>query len=106
VDRRPVDRFRGYAVGHMDAAAAEVLLRLAEILTQMQLPTTLIEPMLPFAIQDALDQSDLFLSDDWEPLTWTGRLPDVRVEQYLQALLARHILAAPDKSPLPDGSVR
>jgi hypothetical protein len=104
VDRRPVERFRGYAVGHADAAAAEVFLRLAEILTQMQLPLTLIEPMLPFAIQDALDQSDQFLPDDWEPLTWAGLLPEARVDQYLQALLAWHILAAPDKSAAPGGS--
>jgi hypothetical protein len=53
VGRQPIERFRGYAVGHVSAAAADLFLRLAEVLTQMQLPTVLIEPMLPFAIQDA-----------------------------------------------------
>jgi hypothetical protein len=106
VGRQPVERFRGYAIGHASTAVVDLFLRLAEVLTQMQLPTVLIEPMLPFAIQDALDQADQLHPDDWEPLTWAGLVTDARVEQYLQALVARHILAAPDKSPLIPGSPR
>jgi hypothetical protein len=36
-------------------------------------------------------------------LTWAGLVTDARVEQYLQALVARRILAAPDKSPSSRG---
>ena len=104
VGRQPIERFRGYAIGHVGTAVADLSLRLVEILTQMQLPAVLMESMLPFAIQDALDQADQLQPDDWEPLTWAGLVTDARVEQYLQALVARHILAAPDKSPSFVGS--
>jgi hypothetical protein len=65
------------------------------LLEEMHLPAELIEPMLPFALQDLLDQSAQFVPDDWQPLTWVSRLAALRIEDYLQALASRQILAAP-----------
>ena len=101
VDRWPIDRFRGYSTGYTAVAAADLPLRLAELLDEMRVPADLIEPMLVFAVRDLLDQTAQFVADDWQPLTWSNRLSTARVEDYLQALLARQILAPPGKSPEP-----
>ena len=90
-----LERFRGYTVGYPAALVPDLTLRLAELLEEMQLPADLIEPMLPFALQDLLDQSAQFVPDDWQPLTWVSRLAPLRVEDYMQALVSRQILAAP-----------
>ena len=37
------------------------------------------------------------IPDDWESLTWSRRLTTTRVEDYLQALVARQILASPNR---------
>ena len=95
VDREPVDRFLGYSTGYVAAALSDLSLRLAEILAGMRVPASVIEPVLPFAVQDVLDQAAQFLPDDWEALSWAGRLTPERVEDYLQALVSRRVLAPP-----------
>ena len=42
-------------------------------------------------------QASQFVADDWEPLTWSGRLTPARVGDYLQALVSRQILAPPGR---------
>jgi hypothetical protein len=95
VDRRPVDRFGGYTHGQTAASIPDLILRLAELLDELRLPGSLIEPALPMAVQDALDNADQFVSDDWEPLSRPSGLPIERLEDYLQVLVARRILAPP-----------
>ena len=67
------------------------------LLAVMRIPADVLEPMLMFAVQDVLDQTSQFVADDWEPLTWSGRLTTGRVEDYLQALVSRQILAPPGR---------
>ena len=95
VDRGPVERFRGYSVAYVAVMVSDLPLRLAEVLGEMRIPADVIEPMLMFGIQDVIDQASQFVADDWEPLTWSGRLTPARVEDYLQALVSRQILAPP-----------
>ena len=97
LDRGPLERFRGYAVGYAPAMVSDLPLRLAEVLAELHVPADVIEPMLMFAVQDVLDQAAQFAADDWETLTWSGRVSPLRVEDYLQALVSRRILAAPGR---------
>jgi hypothetical protein len=95
--RGPIERFRGYSVAYVAVMVADLPLRLAEVLADMRIPADVLEPMLMFAVQDVLDQASQFVADDWEPLTWSGRLTPARVEDYLQALVSRQILAPPGR---------
>ena len=95
--RGPVERFRGYSVAYVAVMVSDLPLRLAEVLAEMRIPADVLEPMLVFAVQDVLDQASQFVAGDWEPLTWPGRLTPARVEDYLQALVSRQILAAPGR---------
>ena len=97
LERGPVERFRGYSVAYVAVMVSDLPLRLAEVLEEMRVPADVLEPMLMFALQDVLDQAAQFLADDWEPLTWSGRLKPARVEDYLQALVSRQILAPPGR---------
>ena len=97
LERGPIERFRGYAVAYVAVMVSDLPLRLAELLAEMQIPADVLEPMLMFAVQDVLDQTSQFVADDWEPLTWSGRLKATRVEAYLQALVSRQILAPPGR---------
>jgi hypothetical protein len=97
LERGPVERFRGYSVAYVAVMVADLPLRLAEVLAEMRIPADVLEPMLPFAVQDVLDQASQFVADDWEPLTWSGRLTPARVGDYLQALVSRQILAPPGR---------
>ena len=97
LDRGPVERFRGYTVAYVAVMVSDLPLRLAEVLAELRIPADVLEPMLMFALQDVLDQTSQFVADDWEPLTWSGRLTTARVEAYLQALVSRQILAAPGR---------
>lgn len=106
VGREPIERFMGYRAGYVASVGADLPLRLAEILADMRLPVSLLEPMLPFAIQDVLDQAAQFLPDDWEPLSWAGHLTSARVDQYLQALVARHVLVLSDAPRAQEGRPR
>jgi hypothetical protein len=84
-------------VAYVAVMVADLPLRLAEVLADMRIPADVLEPMLMFAVQDVLDQASQFVADDWEPLTWSGRLTPARVEDYLQALVSRQILAPPGR---------
>lgn len=95
VDRGPVERFRGYSVAYAAVMVSDLPLRLAEVLAELRIPADVLEPMLMFGVQDLIDQASQFVADDWEPLTWSGRLTPARVEDYLQALVSRQILAPP-----------
>jgi len=95
--RGPIERFRGYTVAYVAVMVSDLPLRLAELLAEMRIPADVLEPMLMFAVQDVLDQTSQFVADDWEPLTWSGRLTTGRVEDYLQALVSRQILAPPGR---------
>jgi hypothetical protein len=97
LDRGPVERFRGYSVAYVAVTVSDLPLRLAEVLAELQIPADVLEPMLAFAVQDLLDQASQFVADDWEPLTWSGRLTPARVGDYLQALVSRQILAPPGR---------
>ena len=95
LDRSPIDRFRGYSIGYVAVMVSDLPLRLAELLAELRVPADVIEPMLPFGVQDLLDQAAQFTADDWESLTWSRKLTVTRVEDYLQALVSRQILAPP-----------
>jgi hypothetical protein len=97
LERGPIERFRGYTVAYVAVMVSDLPLRLAEVLAEMHIPADVLEPMLIFAVQDVLDQASQFIPDDWEPLTWSGRLTAARVEDYLQALVSRQILAPPGR---------
>lgn len=97
LQRGPIERFRGYSVGYVAGMVSDLPLRLAEVLAEMRIPADVLEPMLMFAVQDVLDQTAQFVADDWEPLTWSGRLTQARVGDYLQALVSRQILAPPGR---------
>ena len=97
LERGPIERFRGYTVAYVAVMVSDLPLRLAEVLAEMRVPADVLEPMLMFAVQDVLDQTSQFVADDWEPLTWAGRLTPARVEHYLQALVSRQILAPPGR---------
>ena len=95
VDHRPIERWAGYTSPYSTVSMPDLMLRLAELTEMFGLPGAVIEPLLPMAAQDLLDQLAQFVPDDWQPLMVSGRLTPERFEDYLNALVTRGILAPP-----------
>ena len=106
MDDRPVERFAGYTSPYSTVAMPDLLLRLGELAAAFGLPPAVIEPMLPMATQDLLDQLAQIVPDDWQPLTVSQRLTPERFEDYLNALVTRAILAPPAEGRFDDRSAK
>ncbi|MEO7192728.1 MAG: hypothetical protein ABI051_16895 [Vicinamibacterales bacterium] len=84
-----LENLRGRRIGIGSAVAGDLSLRLAEHLTPLKLPLTLVPTLLPAAVQDWLDQISQLWLDDWEGFAlWPRRVPMDRVEDYLLQLIA------------------
>ena len=106
VDDRPVERFAGYTSPYSTVAMPDLLLRLGELAAALGLPPAVIEPLLPMATQDLLDQLAQIVPDDWQPLTVSQRLTPERFEDYLNALVTRGTLAPPAEPRFDEGRPR
>lgn len=93
--RRPIEDHAGRPGGHFAAATLDLNVRLAELTSASRLPSELVDLVLPWAVQDLIDQARQFAVDDWEGLGWTRRLTAARLEDYLQGLIAERFLVPP-----------
>lgn len=94
--RRPVEDFSGRAAtGMMVVELTDLEIRLLQVLSEIGLPVTLMEDLLPFAVAEALTNVSQFHHDDWEAFRLPAFLTRDRVEEYLLALVAEGVLAPP-----------
>jgi hypothetical protein len=95
---RPNDDFRGYfKLGVPAALATDVPLRLAEHLTRLHLPLSLVVDLVPSATADWLWHVMPYGPDDWEALAaWPKLLDGTQVEKYLLRLVADGKLVPPE----------
>jgi len=93
--RRAPEDWLGRTASLAASVSPDLPLRLTELLAQLRLPHALLEPMLPMALQDAIDNARQISTADWEAFAWPRHLPGSRVEDYMLALLADGKLAAP-----------
>lgn len=98
--RRPPEDWLGRTASLAASVSSDLPLRLTELLAELHLPHALLEPLLPMALQDVIDHTRQISTADWEAFAWARHLPSSRVEEYMLALLADGMLAAPrDPSP-------
>jgi hypothetical protein len=80
--------------GGMTAAAfPDLVIRIAEIAAELQLPAAMVPPLVRSAVQDLLDQARSGIPDDW--VAWTqfaAAYPRASVEKAVSALTADGIL--------------
>jgi hypothetical protein len=80
--------------GGMTAAAfPDLVIRVAELAVELQLPAAMVPPLVRAAVQDLLDQARSGLPDDW--IAWTqfaASYPRARVERAVSAFTADGIL--------------
>ncbi len=93
--RRPPEDWLGRTASLAAFVSSDLLLRLTELLAQLDMPHALLEPLLPMALQDTIDHAQQISTADWEAFAWPRHLEAARVESYLLALLADGLLAAP-----------
>jgi hypothetical protein len=75
---------------------SDLAVRLAELLSAARLPAVTWSAVLPFALQDWLDGVRQFSPEDGESVAvWPRLLDAARLEQYLLALVADGVFAAP-----------
>ena len=80
---------------------SDLAVRLAELLAEVRLPAATWAAVLPFALQDWVDNVRQFSPEDSESIAvWPRQLTAARLEQYLLMLVADGVFA------LPKGSVR
>jgi hypothetical protein len=85
--------------GLVGAGATDLSLRMIEAADDLKLPRVLIPLLLGGATQDLIIDSHQWSADDWEALAaWTRALPGTRVEDYVLALIAGHVLVPPAPS--------
>jgi len=94
-ERRAPEDWLGRTASLSASVSPDLPLRLTELLNELRLPHALLEPMLPMALQDAIDHARQISTADWEAFAWPRHLPSSRVEDYMLALLADRMLAAP-----------
>jgi len=94
-DRRAAEDWLGRTASLSASTSPDLQLRLTELLADAHLPHALLEPMLPMALQDAIDHARQISTADWEAFAWPRHLPSSRVEDYMLALLADGMLVAP-----------
>lgn len=97
----PWESYSGRAtLGLLVAATPELPLRIADWLTQAELPPALFPGVLAFAVQDVIDSAGLSSSEDWHGFVRHGRaLTRERFDDYVSALAGLGILAAVDGGP-------
>jgi hypothetical protein len=80
--------------GGMTAAAfPDLVIRIAELATQLQLPAAMVPPLVRSAVQDLLDQARSGIPDDW--VAWTqfaAAYPRASVEKAVSSFTADGIL--------------
>lgn len=94
--RRPVEELSTYPTsGVMVRELLDLQIRLIEVLQEIGLPPKLMEALLPLAVTEALGSIFQMHAGDWAALRVSSLLTRDRVEEYLLALVADGILAAP-----------
>ena len=79
----------GYAAAVLGTRAADVNLRVAEALADLDLPASLAASLAGYAMQDVLEHARLSRADDWEEFGRAAReLPRQRMTDYVAALTA------------------
>jgi hypothetical protein len=82
-------------VGLVAAVQTDLPLRIAEHLAALRLPLLLVPALMPAAVQDWLNHVSQFSPIDLDALSvWPTRLPSLRIEDYLLALVADGTLAS------------
>jgi hypothetical protein len=93
--RRGAEDWLGRQTGIVPSVSYDLAVQLSVLLAEAQLPQSLIEPLLPMAVQDLIDHAMPFGFNDWEAYTWPRGLTRARVEDYLQELVRQRLLTAP-----------
>jgi hypothetical protein len=84
---RPWEADAGYASAQLGTRAADVALRLAEALAELDLPASLTPALAGYTMQDSLEHARLARPDDWEEFGRAAReLPQERLADYVSAL--------------------
>ncbi len=84
---RPWEEEAGYASAQLGTRAADVPLRLAEALAELDLPASLTPALAGYTMQDSLEHARLARPDDWEEFGRAAReLPPERLADYVSAL--------------------
>ena len=94
-DRRIPEFWQGRSASLAASTSADLPLRLTELLATLELPHDLLEPLMPMALQDAIDHASQISTTDWEAFAWPRHLKADRIEAYLLELVASHTLAPP-----------
>jgi hypothetical protein len=96
------EQLRGRRLGIQALRPHDIVLRLAELVTSLELDIALVPAMLPMALQDWLDRSRPAWSDDWEAYTlWPHALTPERVEEYLLHLVSAGVFSPPATEESP-----
>jgi hypothetical protein len=96
---RSPEALRGRESGVLISLVPNLPLRLAERLTELELPRSLLPALLPMAVLDWIDAAHQLGPDDWESSAgWLRRLSRERVEDYLLSLIAAGIIVAPGQT--------
>lgn len=94
------ERLRGRRLGVQAFRPLDLMLRLAELLEQIDIDEAVVFDLLPVAFQDWLDHSQPAWPDDWEAFTMFPRtLNQQRLEAYLLHLIASGLLSPPAEEP-------
>jgi hypothetical protein len=93
--RRAPEDWLGRTASLAASVSSDLPLRLTELLASLGLPHALLEPLLPMALQDVIDHATQISTADWEAFAWPRHLDAARVEDYMLALVADGLLAAP-----------
>jgi hypothetical protein len=87
---RPWEEEAGRASAVLGSRAADVTLRIAEALAELDLPASLTPSLAGYAMQDVLEHAQLSYADDWNEFGRAARdLPAERMYDYIAALTAR-----------------
>ena len=95
--RRTAADYVQYWQSGLDAASnTDLPLRVAEHLSALKLPLSLVPDVLPAAMLDWLNHVNQYSEEDWQGLVvWPRQLTQARVEDYLLGLVKQGILVAP-----------
>jgi hypothetical protein len=86
---RPWEEDAGYASAVLGTRGADVGLRVAEILADLNLPAALAPSVASYAMEDVLEHARLSRTDDWDEFGRAAReLPRERLVDYVAALTA------------------
>lgn len=89
------DGWLGRNAARAASVVGDLTLRLTELLEELRLPHALTEALLPMAGQDLVDGVRQISNTDWQAFGWPRLIEASRIEDYLLALVAAGVLAAP-----------